>query len=166
MKITLGLKKYKLILLFISLGNPIGFSQEQIMNVNQKVYNEKLQLFSLDSIIQKVNTIVVIANTSCIGCVEYLLKEKICYNYIYLIANLSITEMNRVKFKTDNKNCHFYFLVSKFQTNPMLISEKSPVLIYLRNSFLYFYNYDALNKLTNSFTLKGKKLNKFLQLKY
>lgn len=163
MKTTLGLKKYKLIFLFISLGNNLGFSQQQILNIDQQVYNEKLQIFSLDSLVEKVHTIAFISSTSCVGCVEYLLKEEICYNYVYLIENLSITEMNRVKLKTDNKNCHFYFIVSKFQNNQDLIIDKSPVLLEFKNEVLYLYNYDELSRLTKSFSLKGNKIKKLLR---
>lgn len=162
MNYILESKTYKLILLFVSISTSICFSQKTVNEFNQKAYNDKLQSVDLDSLLKAVNTITVVSNTSCIGCVEYLLKQGICTNFVYLIDNLSIIEMNRAKFKTTDTKCHFYFIISKFDTI-IEINERSPILIYLENDSYTIFNYDELNKLTCSFTSNGRVVRKELK---
>lgn len=159
-----GLKKYRLILLFVSLvlTTSTCFSQKIVTEINKKVYNEKLQSIDLDSLINQVNSVALISHASCVGCVEYLLKQGICRNFIYLIDDLSITEMNQLKLRTSDPNCHFYFAVFNVE-NIIQPLEKSPILIYKAHDTLFVFSYDELNKLTNSFTIKRAKVKKELK---
>lgn len=159
-----GLKKYRLIYLLISLPLTTStcFSQKVVSEINQKVYSERLQTIDLDSLINKENSVVVISRASCVGCAEYLLKQGICKNFVYLIDDLSITEMNQVKLRTSDPNCHFYFAVFNVE-NIIQPLEKSPILIYKAHDTLFAFSYDELNKLTNSFTIKRAKVKKELK---
>ena len=115
MNTLLELKKLKLIII-ISHFSFVSLSQKQIDLVNQIVYNDKLSIINLDSLIQNVKTVAIVSKSSCIGCVEYLLNEKICENFIFILENLSITEMNSLKFKTNKNNCHYYFVENLFRS--------------------------------------------------
>jgi hypothetical protein len=161
MNTLLDLKKLKLIVI-ISLFSFVGLSQKQINLIDQNIYNDKLSVINLDSLIQNVKTVAIVSKSSCIGCVEYLLNENICENYIFILENLSITEMNSIKFRTNKNNCHYYFVQSNFQNNLLLKSDKSPVLINSNQNRLTFYDYNDLSNLTKSFTNKGRKIKKQL----
>jgi hypothetical protein len=148
-------------LLFLLLSLLGGFECHAQTGV--KVYNEKLVPLSYDSLLAQSKSIAFVTNISCGGCVEYLAKENVCKTFIYFIDNLSIMEMNRVKFQND-PSCKFYFVLCGFEAGSIRYSEKSPLLVVNAENTVSIYDYMKLNQLTKEFSLKGRKARKTLGL--
>lgn len=116
-----------------------------------------------DSIVRKEKFVVMVTGYSCGGCITYFAKEHIANTFIYFINDLSIMEMNRVRFQDIGDGIHFFYIIRTPETE-LLYSEKSPRLITNENNLLTVYEYKDLDRLTKGFTLKGKKVLKKLTI--
>lgn len=147
--------KHLLIFLFINLWT---------FCYGQEVYNESLEIVNFDSILQAKKSIVIVTGANCIGCVEYFDKQDLSHTYIYVLNNLSLTEMNQVKMQDGDNSCVFYFTVGTFKK--INNTDKSPCLITLNSMSgeIKIYDYTELNHLTQAFTLKRKKAKILLNI--
>ena len=151
-------KNTRLLFLLLNLVvGTIGYSQEDQKAI---VYSEQLVPVDFDSL-ARTTAIVFVTNQSCVGCVEYFANERIATTFVYFIDQLSIVEMARVRFQeTKNPSCTFYYALRNFAFEPILVTEKSPLLMIQQSSSSIVYNYAELSQLTHSFTLKGRQARK------
>ncbi|MNY30039.1 hypothetical protein D3C86_1641200 [compost metagenome] len=145
------------------MGQDSGINETGNLKSETVVYNDKLIAFAFDSIIRSSSGVILVTNVSCGGCVEYFAKEKIVNTFVYFINDLSIIEMNRVKFQVDNPEISFYYTL-RTQQNEKLVADKSPQLIVYQDEGVRVVDYNSLDQFTKGFSLKGKKVRKNLHL--
>jgi hypothetical protein len=128
------------------------------------IYDDNLSVYDFDSLARASRRgVVVITGTSCIGCVEYFAKQNVANTFIYFISDLSIMEMDRVRFQANGGLSTFYYAL-RTPENEYLFAQKSPQLIVMDAQSTRIFDYDDLSRLTNGFTLKGKKARKHLAI--
>jgi hypothetical protein len=123
------------------------------------VYNDRLEPLDFDSIARNEKCVVMVTGYSCGGCVEYFAKEKIARTFIYFINDLSIMEMNRVRFQAKARGLNFYYVLRSAETDG-LYTAKSPQMLWRNGNALHLIDYRELDRVTDGFSLKGKKARK------
>ncbi len=125
-----------------------GFSQ----NIDT-LYSENLQRITLNSLDN--DDFLVISNTNCVSCVNYLMESKLFKNVIIITQNLSIVELQRLKtyYKIPN-NSKLYFY-----NNANTSKAKGPYVLLNKNQIV---TYEDISILSNDFNIKPRKFYRHL----
>lgn len=135
----------------------LGLIAINFQSFSQKIdslFTEDLQKISLSSL--ENNDFLVISNTNCISCVQYLMKSELSNNVIIITQNLSLIELQRLK---------SYYAIKKkstiyFYNNLNSSSVKGPFII-LNNKQIV--SYDLIFEKSNGFTQNPKKFYNYLK---
>jgi hypothetical protein len=138
------------ILVLISINLLPENAKSQILD---SVYTTSLQKISLNDL-KENKSFLVITNTNCVACIDYLQKVKLNLNILILTDNLSLTEIERLK---NNYNINKKLMYFTKKEDFALVDYNGPQII-VNNEIIV--NYKELSTLTEDFSLKNRKFKR------
>lgn len=103
--------------------------------------------------------LIVISNKNCGGCVDYFIKGKKYFKFLFILNSESLLEVQKAMRIYDLKKENVFFSSCEYiiQFNDELCSKPTPCLISQNESTIYFYDYPLLDSFSKEFTLKHSK---------
>ncbi len=131
----------------------LGQQDLQLDKAFSKVYDKNLTEVKCERISVKKG-IVFASNRSCAGCLEYFIKQKNKFGYIFLINSFSLMEIHKIlqTYKLEYAK-NIFFVKKEDVIYNELISSPTPCLFYETK----YLSYELLDKLSNGFTKKITK---------
>ena len=105
--------------------------------------------YNLDSIIINHPYTIVATKKSCRGCIEFIIQTETIENVIYLLENLSFTEIASCSKSFDKGNSNLFFTTESSLNNVVSINEISPLLI---SSDFNIITYEKLKEISGDFS--------------
>jgi hypothetical protein len=133
------------------------FSQQKY--AVQNLYNTKLENIDIKNVVSNEKITFLIGNNYCLECVTYFYKNVKKSVFIFVIENLSLTEIQKIN-KLKIRNTFFVLKkdLSSDITNINLIKNNG------QTSHFLLYQYDSLSVLSENYTLSKRAINKKLKI--
>lgn len=160
MKHILELRKWILISFSFCWLNQVFASST---NERSVVYSPQLEIISFDSLLTLNKTIVFITPKNCAACANYILKNNPEAIFIYTLQAKSRLEMMRISPELPPKKATILYAMDDFVFRSVNANEASPIIVRSSKREVTILDYQKISVLSNSFTLKSKKLKKRLE---
>ncbi|MCC5924887.1 MAG: hypothetical protein JJT77_13980 [Crocinitomicaceae bacterium] len=146
--VLLALKLFVLVLLATSSSN-IEFNLTLLEQEDAIIIDADFNEYSLDSIISKHPYTIVVTRKSCRGCVEFLIQTETIQNVLYLLDNLSFTEIATCSKSFEKRNANLFFTTELSLNNLISTNDISPLLL---SSDFKIIAYEELKEISNNFS--------------
>lgn len=160
MKLILELRKLLLISFSFCWLNQVFASST---NERSVVYSPQLEIISFDSLLTLNKTIVFITKKNCIACTSYIMKNNPNAIFIYTLQSKSRLEMMQISPELPPKKATILYAMEDFVFRSVTANEASPIIVRSSTKNVTILDYQTISVLSNSFTLKAKKLKKRLE---
>ena len=129
-----------------------------------KMFDKEINSISVSKLLSSDKPVILISTSHCSACVKYFANAQKKYQFVFVINNKSLLEINRL---VNVYNLHInnvYFVLPenlKYQKNNTL-SGPTPLAFIIRGKSLQFIDYSHLNSATKEFTAPHKGVLKHL----
>lgn len=160
MKFILELRQLSLLICSLIFWHVNILAQSESNKTTDSIFTTNLVPVSFDSLINTNQILIVINRFACQGCVEYLIKNKIGTNFLFVIEDKSRIEMIRVISTYNLKDCNIFYAPRTDYYQSFQMDARSPILIYSKGNLKTILDYDQLYTISNGFTLKKGEMKK------
>lgn len=156
--------KFVLIKLALLLFLPwMSFAQVEKVRLDSmftKIYNSNVNLVENKRITKNNKPIILVSTSHCSACVKYFAKSQKHYQFIFIINNKSLLEVNRLLSFYNLKSNRVYFVVPDDiqQKKKIMLSGPTPLAFSKSSGDFHFVDYPVLNKITQEFTAPQSKV--------
>ncbi len=129
-------------------------------SVFTKMFDADLMPVKSASLLKSNKPIIFVSTSHCSGCVKYFAKGQKNYQFIFLMNNQSLVEVERIINFYKLKGKTIYFTTEEYVKNKKntFCSGPTPIAIYNCNNQTLLLHYASLNSLSHEFTLKHTAL--------
>lgn len=144
------------------------FAQNEVVFLDSifvKIMDSDLKPVATKTINKKNKPIIIVSTSHCSACVKYFAECQKNYQFIFLMNNESLLEVNRITklYKLKSKEVYFTTQKSIKSKINLIGSGPTPVAINRCHEEMIFINYSILNQTTQEFTLDHTKVKKALK---
>lgn len=148
-----------IVVLCLAFNLPVMVSQTAISNVDSvftKLFDADLNTKTLSYSELFSKPTVIISNVNCIVCAEYFSKAKKDFNFVFIIGNESLGEINRILAYYNLKKKEVYFTTCKYiqSFKSTLCGNPTPCMAYKQGNRFCFLDYHELDRITGEFSIK------------
>lgn len=164
----MALKNLKLLrtnLLFLLLCPWLVYAQAERVNIDSiftRIFDNNIRVVENARIIKANKPVILISPTHCSGCVKYFAQSQKNYQFIFVINNKSLLEINRLLSFYKLKPKHVYFVVAEDikLKKKIILGGPTPLAFSKLGNALYFVDYTILNAITKEFSAPHKQFAK------
>lgn len=149
-------------------GSIKGQNEQVIFDsIFSHVYDGNLDAQKSSKVLKSNKPAILVSTSHCSACVKYFAQSQKNYQFIFVINNRSLLEVNRLLefYKLKAKDVYFVVPDDITQKKKIILSGPTPLAFTKDGSSLYFIDYPVLIKITNEFTAPYKEAARAFQFK-
>lgn len=139
------------------------YSQAERVNIDSmftRVFDANISVVENSRVIKVNKPLILISTSPCSACVKYFTQSQKNYQFIFVINNKSLLEINRLLsfYKLKPKQVYFVVAEDVKLKKKIILSGPTPLAFSKSGNALYFVDYPNLNTITKEFSAPHKKV--------